>query len=148
MQVEDFTLTFEGMWAEDQPQRFQVGATLAATKNGRGIGDMEPRLNYYPTQEDPVPTPAVRSRMTDLYIVLMAFQPDGSQATIQAIVEPLVIWIWVGGVMIALGASFGLVFGMRKETSSSRRASSSRALGAPGPEVDRERQLTSAGEGR
>jgi cytochrome c-type biogenesis protein CcmF len=148
MQVEDFTLTFEGMWAEDQPQRFQVGATLAATKNGRGIGDMEPRLNYYPTQEDPVPTPAVRSRMTDLYIVLMAFQPDGSQATIQAIVEPLGIWIWVGGVMIALGASFGLVFGMRKETSSSRRASSSRALGAPGPEVDRERQLTSAGEGR
>jgi len=115
MQVEDFTLRFEGMWAQDQPQRFQVGATLHATRNGRGIGTLEPRLNYYPTQEDPVPTPAVRSRMTDLYVVLMAFQPDGSSATISAIVEPLVIWIWTGGVMIALGATFGLVFGHRKE---------------------------------
>jgi len=91
------------------------------TKNGRDIGTMEPRLNYYPTQEDPVPTPAVRSRMTDLYIVLMAFQPDGSTATIQAIVEPLVIWIWIGGVMIALGATFGLVFGIRKTRGDRRR---------------------------
>jgi cytochrome c-type biogenesis protein CcmF len=121
MQAEDFTLRFDGMWAQDQPQRFSVGATLAATKNGRDIGTMEPRLNYYPTQEDPVPTPAVRSRMTDLYIVLMAFQPDGSTATIQAIVEPLVIWIWIGGVMIALGATFGLVFGIRKTRGDRRR---------------------------
>jgi cytochrome c-type biogenesis protein CcmF len=111
--AEDFSLRFEGMWAQDQPQRFSVGATLTAHRNGREIGTMEPRLNYYPTQEDPVPTPAVRSRMTDLYVVLMAFQPDGSSATIQAIVEPLVIWIWTGGVMIALGAAFGLVFGIR-----------------------------------
>ena len=111
MQVEDFTLRFDGMWAQDQPQRFSVGATLAVSKNGRDIATMEPRLNYYPAQEDPVPTPAVRSRMTDLYVVLMAFQPDGSTATISAIVEPLVMWIWIGGVMIALGATFGLVFG-------------------------------------
>jgi cytochrome c-type biogenesis protein CcmF len=114
MQVEDYTLRFDGMWAQDQPQRFSVGATLQASRNGRSLGTMEPRLNYYPTQEDPVPTPAVRSRMTDLYVVLMAFQPDGSSATISAIVEPLVIWIWTGGVMIALGAAFGLVFGIRR----------------------------------
>jgi cytochrome c-type biogenesis protein CcmF len=113
MQAEAYTLRFERMWAQDQPQRFSVGATLSASKNGREIGTMEPRLNYYPAQEDPVPTPAVRSRMTDLYVVLMAFQPDGSSATISAIVEPLVSWIWTGGVMVALGSTFGLVFGRR-----------------------------------
>jgi cytochrome c biogenesis factor len=111
MTAGDFTLRFDRMWAQDQPQRFSVGATLTTWKNGR-VGTLEPRLNYYPIQEDPVPTPAVRSRMTDLYVVLMAFQPDGSSATIQAIVEPLVIWIWTGGVMVALGPPFGLVFSM------------------------------------
>jgi cytochrome c-type biogenesis protein CcmF len=113
MSVEGYTLRYDGMWAEDQPQRFSVGATLVAARNGRALGVMEPRLNYYPTQADPVPTPAVRSRMTDLYVVLMAFQPDGSTATISAIVEPLVIWIWIGGGMIGMGALFGLGFGIR-----------------------------------
>ncbi len=117
MQAGDFTLRFDRMWAQDQPQRFSVGATLTAWKNGRSIGTLEPRLNYYPTQEDPVPTPAVRSRLTDLYVVLMAFERDGSSATVSAIVEPLVIWIWTGGVMVALGAAFGLVFGMRSSRS-------------------------------
>jgi len=144
MQIEDFSLRFDGMWAQDQPQRFSVGATLAATRNGRDIGILEPRLNYYPTQEDPVPTPAVRSRVTDLYVVLMAFQPDGSSATISAIVEPLVILIWTGGVMIALGATFGLVFGIRRSNRTPRAPASpppARPEPAPGAE-DRELTLT------
>jgi cytochrome c-type biogenesis protein CcmF len=140
MQVEDFTLRFDGMWAQDQPQRFSVGATLTASRNGRGIGTMEPRLNYYPMQEDPVPTPAVRSRLTDLYVVLMAFQPDGSTATIQAIVEPLVIWIWTGGAMIALGASFGLVFGIRQGKGGSRRPPAPGSGAGTSAVVDRSRR--------
>ncbi len=113
MAVGDFSIRYDGMWAEDQPQRFVVGATLVIERNGRSLGVMEPRLNYYATQAEPVPTPAVRSRMTDLYLVLMAFQPDGSSATISAIVEPLVIWIWIGGFVIGIGALFGLGVGMR-----------------------------------
>jgi cytochrome c-type biogenesis protein CcmF len=150
MQAGDYTLRFEGMWAQDQPQRFTVGATLTASRNGRGLGTMEPRLNYYPTQEDPVPTPAVRSRMTDLYVVLMAFQPDGSSATISAIVEPLVIWIWTGGAMIALGASFGLIFGIRKEgPRRSPAPAPPSATGGPGGErardEERDEELMSTG---
>jgi cytochrome c-type biogenesis protein CcmF len=143
MTAGDFTLRFDRMWAQDQPQRFSVGATLTTWKNGRSVGILEPRLNYYPIQEDPVPTPAVRSRMTDLYVVLMAFQPDGSSATIQAIVEPLVIWIWTGGVMVALGGSFGLVFSMRKG-GAQRPATSGTS---PGGAARREEELTGDGSG-
>ena len=40
----------------------------------------------------------------DLYLNLMAFRPDGSNATIKAIYEPLVPWIWLGGGVIVFGA--------------------------------------------
>ena len=70
---------------------------------------MDPRMNLYPTQEQPVPTPAVRSRPSgDLYINLMAFANDGSNATLRVIVEPLVPWIWLGGGIICLGALISL----------------------------------------
>jgi cytochrome c-type biogenesis protein CcmF len=146
LEAGDFSLRFEQMWSQDQPQRFTVGASLTAFKNGRELGTMEPRLNYYPTQEDPVPTPAVRSRMTDLYVVLMAFQPDGSTATIQAIVEPLVIWIWTGGVMIAVGAAFGLVFSIRSGKSRTPTPTGGRGAGpgAAGPRDEKELVSTGA----
>jgi cytochrome c-type biogenesis protein CcmF len=49
----------------------------------------------------------VRSRPhEDLYLTLIAFERDGSSATISAVIEPLVGWIWVGGVIVFLGALF------------------------------------------
>jgi cytochrome c-type biogenesis protein CcmF len=39
-----------------------------------------------------------------VYINLMAFTQDGGSATIRVILEPFVPWIWVGGMIIALGA--------------------------------------------
>jgi cytochrome c biogenesis factor len=35
---------------------------------------------------------------------LQAFRPDGSNATIRVIYEPLVPWIWSGGGVVVLGA--------------------------------------------
>jgi cytochrome c-type biogenesis protein CcmF len=62
-------------------------------------------MNFYPTSQQPVPTPSVQSRWSgDIYMNLMAFEPDGTQATIRVILEPLVPWIWFGGLVICLGA--------------------------------------------
>jgi cytochrome c-type biogenesis protein CcmF len=62
-------------------------------------------MNFYPTSQQPVPTPAVRSSILgDLYVNLQAFRPDGSNATIRVIYEPLVPWIWFGGGVVVFGA--------------------------------------------
>jgi len=79
------------------------------------VGRLTPRMNFYRTQDQPVPTPAVRSRpWGDLYLNLMAFEQDGSSATIRAITEPLVPWIWIGGGIICVGALVALSGPARK----------------------------------
>ena len=66
-------------------------------------------MNFYPTSQEPVPTPAVRSSLRgDLYLTLMAFRPDGATATLRVIYEPLVPWIWFGGGVVVLGAIVGI----------------------------------------
>ena len=66
---------------------------------------MQPRMNFYATSQEPVPTPDVRSSVFgDLYLNLMAYRPDGSSATIRAIYQPLVPWIWFGGGVVVIGA--------------------------------------------
>jgi len=62
-------------------------------------------MNFYPASQQPVPTPAVRSSLLgDVYVNLQAFRPDGSNVTVKVIYEPLVPWIWAGGLIVVLGA--------------------------------------------
>ena len=108
MAVGDYTLRFRQLWGEDQPHRFVVGAQVDVLRGDRVLGRIDPKLNYYDSQAEPVTTPAVRTRFThDLYINLMAFDRDAGHATFAVWIKPLVGWIWAGGLIVALGALIG-----------------------------------------
>jgi cytochrome c-type biogenesis protein CcmF len=45
----------------------------------------------------------------DLYLILSGFSDvRASQATVKVLVRPLVIWIWVGGLVMVLGTILAL----------------------------------------
>jgi len=115
MDVGPFTVRLDDVYRRDEPQRMVLAAGVTILKGGREVGRMEPRMNFYPTSDQPVPTPSVRSRPAgDLYINLQAFAPDGSNATLRVIQEPLVPWIWAGGMIVVLGALVSLGGGRRE----------------------------------
>jgi cytochrome c-type biogenesis protein CcmF len=106
----EYTVRFDEVWAREEPHRWVVGANVTAFRSDRQLGAMDPRLNFYGGRQEPITTPAVRSRLhNDLYINLLAFDQDGAHATFSVIVEPLVIWIWIGGGLMALGAFAALL---------------------------------------
>jgi cytochrome c-type biogenesis protein CcmF len=97
------------VYAREEPQRSRIAARVVILENGKELGRLDPAMNFYPTSEQPIPTPAVRSRpWGDIYLNLMAFKQDGSDATLKVIVEPLVPWIWVGGGIMCLGAMISM----------------------------------------
>jgi cytochrome c-type biogenesis protein CcmF len=104
------TVRLKQVWGREEKQRQVIGATMEVMDGNRVIGTVEPRMNYYPTSQQPVPTPQVRSSLAgDLYLNLMAFREDGSNATVKVIWEPLVSWIWAGGFVICIGAIIGML---------------------------------------
>jgi cytochrome c-type biogenesis protein CcmF len=111
--VAGHTVRLKNVWGREEPQRSVIGTTLDVLgKNNAVIGTIEPRMNYYHVSDQPVPTPDVRSSVRgDLYVNLMAFETSGANATVKVIVEPLVPWIWLGGLIIVIGAVIGLFQG-------------------------------------
>lgn len=108
--VGDYTVRFNELRGRDEPHRFVVEADVTVLTDGKERGRLDPRLNYYKVRDEPVPTPAVRSRaVNDLYINLLAFEQQGEHATLHVLVEPLVIWIWIGGLVVFLGALIGVL---------------------------------------
>ena len=116
LSVGGHTIRLKDVWGREEPQRMVVGATLDIIgADGGIIGELQPRMNYYKVSDQPVPTPDVRSSVRgDLYVNLMAFETGGGTATIKMIVEPLVPWIWFGGMVIVLGAVIGMFHGARR----------------------------------
>ena len=105
----NYAIQFDSVWAKAEPQRDAVIAGVTAFYKGSRIGQFQPRLNYYRIQREPIATPAVREHAReDLYLVLMAYDQQGAHATVKAIISPLVVWIWIGGIVMGLGVIFGL----------------------------------------
>jgi len=106
-----YTVRLDQVTAQEQPQRVVVTAEMSLVDaEGRSIYALRPRQNFFKSAEQPVNTPGVRSSFrNDLYINLLAFERDGSSATLHVIVQPLVAWIWFGGLIVAFGAAFGTI---------------------------------------
>ena len=117
--IEDYEVEFVELWAREEPPREErtresdlrrvvVGGTFDTFRNGKPLSREEPRLNIYVNASDPTPiaTPAVKSSLTsDLYLTLMAFdRQEGTYATVRAIVNPGIVWLWIGGFIMGLGS--------------------------------------------
>lgn len=110
LSVAGHTVRLVNVWGREEPQRVVLGASLEVIGRDRSvIGALNPRMNFYRVSDQPVPTPDVRSSISgDLYANLQAFDPTGRNATIKLIAEPLVPWIWFGGLVMVIGAVMGM----------------------------------------
>lgn len=111
LQVGSHLVRLKEIFGRQEPQRYVIGATLEVLgKDGVMIDTLAPRMNFYPSSSQPVPTPDVRSTLAgDLYANLQTFREDGTSATVKVISEPLVVWIWIGAGVLILGAVIGLL---------------------------------------
>ncbi|HEX9666639.1 MAG TPA: heme lyase CcmF/NrfE family subunit [Thermodesulfobacteriota bacterium] len=107
MSVGDFTLRFDDLNQYTTDAKHGTAASLSVFDGERKIGAMAPEKNLYKysgnreiNQETEV---AILSSFThDLYVILSNFQ-DGS-ASFRVLINPMVSWIWAGGVVLLLGA--------------------------------------------
>jgi cytochrome c-type biogenesis protein CcmF len=75
------------------------------SKNGRFLTELYPRRDYYFESQQPMTIPGVRSTMEDdLYVLLVDWQPISTAgATFKIYHNPLVNWLWLGGLVFILG---------------------------------------------
>ena len=104
MQVGDYTLRFESTRQETLPHRRSTIATMTVLAGERVLGTLEPRMNHYRMQMNPIGTPAVRSTFSeDLYLSVMTIDPNGAYVGLRAFVNPAIYWIWIAAGIMLLG---------------------------------------------
>ena len=104
-----YRFRFDGLSAADESNHFKVVGAFTVT-NGRALGTLQPAKKFYPQEQAPIAYVDYRLGLKeDIYVVLGDFARDGSQATIKLQVNRLVSWIWIGGVVLTLGALLAIL---------------------------------------
>ncbi|MGZ4149213.1 MAG: heme lyase CcmF/NrfE family subunit [Actinomycetota bacterium] len=138
-QVGAYTIAFDSLTFDQSANRFGLNGTFTVTQpNGDTTQIVASQVNF--ANQQTVTEVGIHANVgADLYLVMNNADPNNQVATIQFFVEPGMVWIWVGMLIVVLGGILAAI---------PRRANMQ--IPEPGePEPIREDvELVGAGEGR
>jgi cytochrome c-type biogenesis protein CcmF len=106
------TFTYQG-WAEERTtERLATKARVLID----GEGPWEPAISRYFFGSQQVGTPSTRTNLREDIQLSLLDLPEGRDdpATIRVTVQPLVIWLWIGGITMAVGTVLAAFPGRRR----------------------------------
>ncbi|MCJ7533376.1 MAG: heme lyase CcmF/NrfE family subunit [Anaerolineales bacterium] len=106
MTLRGYTITYDSLAVFDAPDSRNVArAVVSVYKDGKFLGQLYPRRDFYYDQSQPMTIPGVRSTWEDdLYVLLVDWLPVTAQgATFKVFHNPLVNWLWFGGFIFIFG---------------------------------------------
>ena len=113
-----YTLTYESLSSSVEENFERWAALLTVQKDGEALGTMSTERRFYPSKNMETTEVGIRSTLVeDLYVILadledfegvMANDPGAQRIVVQVMVNPLVGWIWYGGVIITIGSLIAL----------------------------------------
>ncbi len=102
-QVAGYIFVHEGATRSADAHKMSVKVRLGVFDGGDRVATLNPGANLFRSDGTRASDVAIDSGPTrDLYVVLNALTEDGA-ANLTVFVNPLVLWLWVAGVLVALG---------------------------------------------
>jgi cytochrome c-type biogenesis protein CcmF len=109
-----YSLHLRDLTGEDNPNYAVQYAMLDLYRGDQMLGTLRPERRFYKASRQPTTEVAIRMRLNeDLYVVFSGLtqQQEGQQqhAVISAHLNPLVNWIWLGGLVLVIGTLIALM---------------------------------------
>jgi cytochrome c-type biogenesis protein CcmF len=87
----------------EQGNKVVYEAVLDVYRGERKVATIRPQRNLHSNVQGAVTEVALRQTLKeDLYVVLASLEPDGL-AAFQVLINPMVMWLWIGGGVLILG---------------------------------------------
>lgn len=118
--LNDYVVRYDGMQELPRENFNAVIAQMTITKGGEPAGMLFPEKDFYPKEEQPTTEMAVRSTLVeDLYLILAGWEQDGT-ISLKVIVNPLIMWLWIGFGVLVVGSLIALYPDPREERALAR----------------------------
>ena len=104
-QVRGYTVTYLGRVVEQTAQKTTIKARVKVS----GVGELAPAISTFPNAAEGIGTPSIHTTpWRDIYLTLVS-SPTSGRVTIGVQVGTMVMFLWIGGLIMALGCVLALV---------------------------------------
>ncbi|MEE9610486.1 MAG: heme lyase CcmF/NrfE family subunit, partial [Desulfatiglandales bacterium] len=111
--IKNYTLRYDSLSQYPTANKEVIAASVSLFNAGSRVTVLFPEKNFHRGQDQPASEVAIRSTLKeDVYLILAGH--EGDTATFKVLVTPLVIWLWIGGVVMTLGTIFAMLPDQRK----------------------------------
>ena len=106
-----YSLTATDAFRVETAGRLSSGAVVEVVRDGRHVATLRPRINVFGGNQQSAPTPGVfYTPWHDLYLSLAGdVNEEQGFVVLRVVQSPLVAWIWLGGLVLALGTVWSLL---------------------------------------
>jgi cytochrome c-type biogenesis protein CcmF len=130
--VRDYTLTYVDRGIVQTAQKTTIKADIRVQRNGRTLGTYSPAISTFPNANGGIGTPSVHTGLReDLYLTLVSSPTTADRVTLGVAVNPMILWLWIGGGIMAFGTLLALSPSLRR-----RRVPAPAAAPVPEPVVE------------
>lgn len=101
--VQDYVLTYNGYTPSGTDTIMTWTASFDLERGDKHLGTLNPALSFYAITDQTLSETAVRSTLADdVYISLYSIDVSENIGVV-IMINPLVMWIWIGGVVLFIG---------------------------------------------
>jgi cytochrome c-type biogenesis protein CcmF len=127
--VRGYTVTYLGRQIEQSAQKTTIKARVEVS----GVGELAPAISTFPNAAEGIGTPSIHTTpWRDIYLTLVS-SPTSGRVTIGVQVGTMVMFLWIGGLIMALGCALALVPARKREVLARAVADASGDDAAPAP---------------
>jgi cytochrome c-type biogenesis protein CcmF len=113
--VRGYTVTYLGSHEKRTGQKNTVSADVRIERGGDDLGTYAPAISTFRNAAQGIGTPSVRTGLReDVYLTLVSSPNEQGRVTIGVAVNPMVVWLWFGGGVMAIGTLVALSPGLRR----------------------------------
>ena len=110
-----YELVFKGAEQRNEAHRQSTVAVIEVRRDGKVVDLLEPRMNIYERQREPIGTPSVRSTWShDLYLSVLNLDAGANSVGLSASIHPMVSFVWGATFVIAFGGLVALAGSLRR----------------------------------
>lgn len=108
--IRNYELIYQDTKRFEDSNKMVVESSLVVKRDGKMLETIFPQKHFYFVQQQPTTEVALFSNLReDLYVVLGEHQPETNAATFHVYLNPLVNWLWIGGMILTLGTLITLL---------------------------------------
>jgi cytochrome c-type biogenesis protein CcmF len=140
--VSGYSFTYLGSETHRSAQKTSIEANVRVARGDHDLGVFKPGIATFPNFNGGIGTPAVHTSIArDIYLTLVSSPNQKGRVTIGVAIKPMMVWLWIGGIVLALGTLLALTPSLRRK----RKPGAPAVEAPPVEDVDVEEVLAPSG---